>query len=58
MGLHDICKNPYHKFDTNFDIEQVYDEKRDDYVLIGVCECGRMRVVYFRELKRLMNGGR
>lgn len=52
MGLHDICKDPLHHFDRSYDVEMLYDISKEDYCLVGMClECGRMRVVYVKQLK-------
>lgn len=52
MGLHDVCRNKYHHFDRDYEVEMIYSADRNDYLMYGVCrECKRMRIVYESELK-------
>jgi len=54
MGLHDVCKVYGHHFDLNHDLEVIKIPERNDYLLLGICtDCGRWRIVSYRELKEI-----
>ena len=53
MGLHEVCRNPYHHFDRESFLDMIFDLEKEDYFLSGMClECGKWRIVYFSELRK------
>ncbi len=53
MGLHDLCRNPYHRFDKYEELVMEYDPIRGCHYLWGICSvCGRQRLVRTNELRR------
>jgi hypothetical protein len=50
MGLHDTCRNPFHRFDKNKELTA--ERIGNDIVYWGYCpDCHRLRIVYESELK-------
>lgn len=56
MGLHEVCRNPYHHFDRKKDLyaERIERNGMKDVLYQGFCkECGYLRIVYHSELKEI-----
>jgi len=51
MGMHEICRNPYHSFDRSKEL--IAEKIGDDILYWGYCkECCKLRIIYESELKK------